>query len=159
MTPAVDLLVARGITHRVVSYDHDPAAASYGLEAAEVLGLDQTVVFKTLMVSFERDGRSQLGVGVIPVAEKLNLKAIAKALGTKKVAMADPAAAERSSGYLVGGISPLGQKRVLPTVIDESAKALDEMHVSAGKRGLEVALAPTDLINLLEATVAPIAAG
>lgn len=156
MTPAVDLLVASGVAHRVVSYDHDPGAESYGREAVEALGLDAAEVFKTLVVDL---GSAGLAVAVVPVDSQLDLKAVAKAAGAKKAKMADPAAVERSSGYVLGGVSPLGQKRQLPTFVDSSAEALDEMHVSAGRRGLEVALAPADLMKLLDATAAPIAAG
>jgi Cys-tRNA(Pro)/Cys-tRNA(Cys) deacylase len=135
-------------------YEHDPGAASYGLEAAAALGLDPACVFKTLVA--ERDGRD-LVVAVVPVARLLDLKALAGALGAKRVALADAAAAERATGYVVGGISPLGQKKRLPTVVDESALALDTMYVSAGRRGLDIALAPADLIRLCDASTAAIA--
>ncbi len=159
MTPAVNLLDSLGISYELVSYDHDPGAASYGTEAADVLGLDPDSVFKTLLVELtggERPG--ELAVAVVPVSGMLNLKGAAKALGAKKASMADPAAAERSSGYVVGGISPLGQRTTLRTVIDELAEVLDEMHVSGGKRGLEIRLAPADLITATNAIVADIVA-
>jgi len=138
----------------VVEYEHDPKAPSYGLEAAQALGLDPGCVFKTLVA--EGDGR-QLAVALVPVACTLDLKALAAAIGAKRVAMADPAAAERATGYVVGGISPLGQKKRLPMVIDDSVLALDTVYVSAGRRGLEIALAPADLIRLCAAATAPIA--
>lgn len=154
MTPAVDQLVRSGVAHRVVSYDHDPNAESYGREAVVALGLNAAEVFKTLVVNLGSEG---LAVAVVPVDSQLNLKALAKAAGAKKAKMADPAAVERSSGYVLGGVSPLGQKRRLPTFVDRSALDLEEMHVSAGRRGLEVALSPNDLVDLLDATPAAIA--
>ena len=155
MTPAVDQLVRSGVTHRVVSYNHDPNAESFGREAVVALGLNAAEVFKTLVVDL---GSGGLAVAVVPVDSQLNLKAVAKAAGAKKAKMADPAAVERSSGYVLGGVSPLGQKRTLPTFVDRSALDLEEMHVSAGRRGLEVALSPNDLVDLLDATPALIAA-
>ena len=154
MTPAVTAAKRARIEFRLLEYRHDPGAASYGLEAADALGLDPASVFKTLLA--ESDG-GVLVVALVPVACTLDLKALASAIGAKRAAMADPAAAERATGYVVGGISPLGQKKRLPTVIDESALALDTMHVSAGRRGLEIALAPADLVRLCDATTAPIA--
>lgn len=135
-------------------YSHDPAAASYGAEAAEALGMDPARVFKTLMVEVE----GRLAVAVVPVSGTLDLKAFAAALGSKKAAMADPATAERRTGYVLGGISPLGQRQSSPTVIDRSALALDTLLVSGGKRGLDLELAPADLIRLTAATTAPIGA-
>ena len=154
-TPATVALTRAGVPFTSHAYDHDPAAPSYGLEAAEVLGLDPDQVFKTLFV--EVDGR--LGVGIVPVSRQLDLKAVAAAVGGKKATMADPAAAERATGYVVGGISPLGQKQALPTVIDESAELYDVVYVSGGRRGLDIGLAPSDLIGLTGATVADIARG
>ncbi len=151
-TPATVALSAAGIDFRVHHYDHDPAATSYGLEAAESLGLDPARVLKTLFVSV--DGR--LVVGIVPVAGQLDLKALAAAVGGKRAAMADPALAERTTGYVRGGISPLGQRRKLPTVLDASASAHATICVSAGRRGLEVELAPADLQKLTEAVLAPI---
>src|SRR5204862_3021204 len=127
--------------------------ASYGPQAAEILGLDPATVFKTLVA--EVDGT--LTVGVVPVSAMLDLKALAAAVGGKRARMADVAAAERATGYVAGGISPLGQKKRLPTVLDASATALDTLYCSAGRRGLEVELAPADLTRLLNASVAPIA--
>ncbi len=153
VTPAIKLLESRKIAHRTMSYDHDPAAASYGTEAAEALGIDASIVFKTLLASVD----SNLVVAVVPVTGMLDLKALARVAKAKKASMADPAVAERSTGYVVGGISPLGQRKQLATFIDESALALTEMYVSGGRRGLEIVLAPTDLVAVLNATTAPIA--
>lgn len=154
VTPAIKLLEARKVAHRTVSYDHDPAADSYGNEAAEALGIDPSLVFKTLLTTVD----AQLVVAVVPVSSMLDLKALARAAAAKKAVMADPTLAERTTGYVLGGISPLGQRKQLPTFIDESALALDEIYVSGGRRGLEIALAPTDLVAVLDATTAPIAA-
>jgi len=138
MTPALDLLKKHRAEHRVHSYEHDPKSASYGLEAAEKLGLDPQQVFKTLLASSEK---GELLVAVVPVVGTLDLKALAHAAGVKKCEMADPAVAQRATGYLVGGISPLGQKKRLRTFIDDSAQNFATIHVSAGRRGLEVELA------------------
>jgi Cys-tRNA(Pro)/Cys-tRNA(Cys) deacylase len=135
------------------AYEHDPAAKSYGLEAAEALGLAPEQVFKTLLV--EVDGK--LTVGVVPVGKQLDLKAIAAAAGGKKAVMADPAAAERTTGYVVGGISPIGQKRALPTVVDSTATDHPTVYVSGGRRGLDIGLSPTDLITVTKARTAAIA--
>ncbi|MWV17962.1 Cys-tRNA(Pro) deacylase [Pseudomonas sp. L-22-4S-12] len=137
MTPAIDLLKKAKAEHRVHSYTHDPKAPSYGLEAAEKLGLDPARVFKTLLAASEK---GELLVAVVPVAGSLDLKALAHAAGVKKADMADPQAAQRATGYLLGGISPLGQKKRLRTFIDESARLHPTIHVSAGRRGLEVEL-------------------
>ncbi|WP_433023297.1 Cys-tRNA(Pro) deacylase [Kribbella sp. CA-294648] len=141
------------MTFTTHTYDHDPAAKSYGLEAAEALGLQPEQVFKTLLVDV--DGK--LSVGVVPVDKQLDLKAVAAALNGKKATMADPAAAERITGYVVGGISPIGQKRLLPTVVDETASVHDTVYVSGGRRGLDLGLSPADLIKLTAARTAPIA--
>ncbi|MFE2722909.1 Cys-tRNA(Pro) deacylase [Kitasatospora sp. NPDC059327] len=151
-TPATVALEAAAVVFTVHAYPHDPAAASYGGEAAEVLGVAPERVFKTLVA--EVDG--VLTVGVVPVAGRLDLKALAAAVGGKRAAMADPAAAERSSGYVLGGISPLGQRRALRTVVDDSALGHATVYVSAGRRGLEVELAPADLVGLTRAVTAPI---
>lgn len=153
MTPAIELLKKGKVPHEVLSYHHDPKAASYGLEAAEKLGLAPATVFKTLLAVSEK---LELLVAIVPVAGTLDLKALAQAAGVKKLEMAKPDQAQRSTGYLVGGISPLGQKKRLRTFIDESAAELPSIHVSAGRRGLEVALAPTDLARLLDAPFVPI---
>lgn len=152
-TQALATLAAAGTPHEVLSYEHDPGASSYAGEAVDRLGLDPDSVFKTLVA--EADGR--LVVAVVPASARLDLKALARATGAKRAAMADPAQAERATGYVTGGISPLGQRTKLMCVVDESCQDLDTLHVSAGKRGLEVALAPTDLIALTGAVVAPVA--
>ncbi|WP_409278396.1 Cys-tRNA(Pro) deacylase [Pseudomonas defluvii] len=154
MTPALDLLKKVRAEHRVHSYEHDPKAASYGLEAAEKLGLEPARVFKTLLACSEK---GELLVAVVPVAGSLDLKALAHAAGVKKCEMADPAAAQRATGYLLGGISPLGQKKRLRTFIDQSAKPLPTVFVSAGRRGLEVELAADVLATHTQARFAEIA--
>lgn len=153
MTPALDLLKKVCAPHRVHSYEHDPKAPSYGLEAAEKLGLEPGRVFKTLLASSEK---GELLVAVVPVVGSLDLKALAHAAGVKKTEMADPAAAQRATGYLLGGISPLGQKKRLRTFIDSSAQDLTTLYVSAGRRGLEVELAPGVLAAQTQATFANI---
>ena len=146
------LLVKAEVQHRLHTYEHG-AGAAYGPEAAQALGIDPARVFKTLVA--EVDGA--LTVGIVPVAAKLDLKALAAAVGGKRAKMADVAAAERATGYVAGGISPLGQRKRLPTVLDASASALDTLFCSAGRRGLEVELAPSDLVRLTGAALAPIA--
>ncbi|CAM3319327.1 aminoacyl-tRNA deacylase [Pseudomonas floridensis] len=153
MTPALDLLKKVRAEHRIHSYEHDPKAASYGLEAAEKLGLEPARVFKTLLASTEK---GELLVAVVPVVGTLDLKALAQAAGVKKTEMADPAAAQRSTGYLLGGISPLGQKKRLRTFIDETAMPVETIFVSAGRRGLEVELSATVLAANTSAVFAPI---
>lgn len=153
-TPATALLDRQKVAHELHAYEHDPRHESYGLEAAEALGIPPERVFKTLVA--EVDGR--LAVGVVPVTGQLVLKALAAALKGKKAKMADVAAAERATGYVAGGISPLGQKKRLPVVVDASAEAFDTVYCSAGRRGLEVELAPADLVRLTQAVVAPISA-
>ena len=156
MTPALDLLKKHRAEHRVHSYEHDPKSASYGLEAAEKLGLDPQQVFKTLLASSEK---GELLVAVVPVVGTLDLKALAHAAGVKKCEMADPAAAQRATGYLVGGISPLGQKKRLRTFIDDSAQNFATIHVSAGRRGLEVELAAAVLAEHTQGKLAGIGRG
>lgn len=151
-TPATLALSRANVPFTPHAYDHDPGARSYGLEAAELLGLDPDRVFKTLFV--EVDGR--FVVGIVPVSGQLDLKAVAAAVGGKKAAMADPVDAERASGYVVGGISPVGQKRQHPTVLDESALGFPTVFVSGGKRGLDLELAPADLVKVTRATTARI---
>ena len=153
MTPALDLLKKVRAEHRVHSYEHDPKAASYGLEAAEKLGLEPAQVFKTLLASSEK---GELLVAVVPVVGSLDLKALAHAAGVKKVEMADPAAAQRAAGYLLGVISLLGQKKRLRTFIDKSAEGFSTIYVSAGRRGLEVELAPAVLAEHTQATFAEV---
>lgn len=135
------------------AYAHDPKAPSYGAEAAAALDIDPARCFKTLIVDVE----GTLTVAVVPVTGALDLKALAVVMGAKRATMADPTLAERTTGYVLGGISPLGQRKRLPTAIDESAQTHDTVYVSAGRRGLELELSPTDLITLTTATVAPIA--
>jgi Cys-tRNA(Pro)/Cys-tRNA(Cys) deacylase len=151
-TPATVALTRAGVAFTLAAYDHDPRAASYGQEAAEALGVDPAVVLKTLLATV--DGR--LAVGIVPVRAQLDLKALARALGGSRAVMAEVADAERATGYVAGGISPFGQKRAHPTVVDESALGHDEVYVSAGRRGLDVAVAPADLVEVTGATVAPI---
>ena len=151
-TRATDLLARLGISHTVHRYSHDPRHPSYGQEASEALGVAPERVFKTLVADID----GQLTVGVVPVSGSLDLKALAAAVGGKRAAMADPVQAERSSGYVTGGIAPLGLRRPLPVVVDESALGYDTVFCSAGQRGLEIELAPADLVRAAGATVAPI---
>ena len=155
MTPAINLVKKRKISHKIHEYTHDSNAESYGAEAAEKMGVSESQVFKTLVAKL--DGKT-LAVGIVPVSSSLSLKQLAKAAGGKKAAMADPAEVERSSGYVLGGVSPLGQKKLLKTIIDKSAQEFETIFVSAGKRGLEIELAPQDLAGLLRGEFAPIAA-
>ncbi|WP_270888340.1 Cys-tRNA(Pro) deacylase [Pedococcus sp. 5OH_020] len=152
-TPATAALIRLGIPFGLHRYAHDPAAASYGLEAAAALSVPPGQVFKTLLVSGERG----LAVGVVPVDRQLDLKALATALGLKKVVMASPAAAERSTGYVLGGISPLGQRKALPMVVHRSVEELETVYVSGGRRGLDISLSPADLVRATGALVASIA--
>lgn len=153
-TPATALLDKQKVAHTLHAYEHDPRHESYGLEAAEALGIPPERVFKTLVADV--DGKP--AVGVVPVTGQLDLKALAAALGGKKAKMAEVAAAERVTGYVAGGISPLGQKKRLPLVLDASAEAFDTVYCSAGRRGLEVEIAPGDLVALTAAVVAAISA-
>jgi Cys-tRNA(Pro)/Cys-tRNA(Cys) deacylase len=151
-TPATVALTRAGIAVTLRAYDHDPAAESYGLEAATALGVEPERVLKTLLVSVD----GSLVVGIVPVSGQLDLKAVAAAVGGKRAEMADPKLAERTTGYVVGGISPVGQRKQLPTVLDESALGYDTVLVSGGKRGLDLELSPHDLVRVTSATVAPI---
>jgi Cys-tRNA(Pro)/Cys-tRNA(Cys) deacylase len=151
-TPATTLLAKLGVPHTLHEYQHDPREQSYGLEAASALGIDANRVFKTLCVMVD----GQLCVGVVPVSGQLDLKAIAAALGKKKATMADPTLASRTTGYVLGGISPLGQRKLLATVIDESANNYEQILVSGGRRGLDIELAPTDLARIINAKFAHI---
>jgi len=153
-TPAIIALDRAGVAYGRHAYEHDPASGlSYGQEAAEALGADPAQVLKTLLADV--DGR--LVVGIVPVDGSLDLKALARAVGGKRATMADPAAAQRATGYVLGGISPLGQKQGHTTVLDESAAGFDVVYVSGGRRGLDVSLAPDDLLRLTEGRLAPIA--
>ncbi|MER0445092.1 Cys-tRNA(Pro) deacylase [Streptomyces sp. Edi4] len=154
-TPATVALTKAGTAFTVHAYAHDPASLSYGEEAARALGVGAERVFKTLVADVD----GELTVAVVPVAGSLDLKALASAVGGKRATMADPAAAERTTGYVRGGISPLGQRKKLPTVLDDSASAHATICVSAGRRGLEVELAPADLAALTGALLAPIGRG
>lgn len=153
MTPAIELLRRERVAHAVHAYTHDRDAGSYGAEAVEKLGLDPARVFKTLLAVTEA---RELLVAIVPVAGQLDLKALAEAAGCRRCDMAVAEAAQRATGYLVGGISPLGQKKRLRAFLDASARPLPTIHVSAGRRGLEVELAPDDLLRLTGADVAPI---
>jgi Cys-tRNA(Pro)/Cys-tRNA(Cys) deacylase len=154
-TPATVALTRAGVAFTAHAYEHDPRAAAYGLEAAEKLGIDPDRVFKTLLANVD----GALAVGIVPVAQQLDLKALAQALGGKRAEMADPAVAERRTGYVVGGISPIGQKTALPTVLDESAILSETILVSGGRRGLDLELAPDDLLAVTAGRYAPIARG
>ena len=156
MTPATKVLDKARVNYSLHRYEHDPQAESYGGEAAEKLGLDPARVFKTLLASTET---GELLVAVVPVSGQLDLKLLARAAGSKRIGMADPAAAQRSTGYLLGGISPLGQKKAHRSFIDASAQAFPTIHVSAGRRGLEVELSAEALAQQTRAIFAPIGRG
>jgi Cys-tRNA(Pro)/Cys-tRNA(Cys) deacylase len=154
-TPATALLARAKVPFTLHPYEHDPRSQAYGEEAAAALGVDPARIFKTLIAFVE----GRLACAVVPVAARLDLKAFAATLGGKRAELADPAAAARATGYVVGGISPLGQRSRLPVVVDGSASSFETMFVSAGKRGLQVELAPEDLVRVAGALLAPIAAG
>lgn len=151
-TPALQVVLADGVAHSVHEHASDPSARDVGLASARALGVEPARVFKTLIA----DSGGDLVVGIVPVDRRLDLKALARAVGAKRVSLTDPPTAERSSGYVVGGISPLGQRTKLRTVVDSSALAHETVFVSAGKRSLKVELAPSDLVRLTDATVAEI---
>ncbi len=155
MTPAVRMIRKARVEHTLHPYDHNPESRSYGLEAAEKLGVPPARVYKTLVVRCQPDG---LAVAVVPVSTQLDLKRFAAARGVKKVSMATTDEVERATGYVPGGVSPLGQKRRLPIVVDRSVNDHEQVYISAGKRGLDVALRPADLIRLTGADVHEIAA-
>lgn len=153
MTPAINLAKKLKLDYNIHDYQHDDSAESFGLEAAQKLGVDAECVFKTLVVS---DDKGKLAVAVLPVNHTLNLKKIAKAIGAKKAGMADPKVVERTTGYVLGGCSPLGQKKRLPTVIHASAQTLATIFVSAGRRGLEIELPPAQLAQATGAQFADV---
>ena len=153
MTPATKQLKKHKVSFEIHQYQHDTNASSFGLEVVEKLSLDAEQVFKTLVVCSDTD---QLVVAIVPVNVKLNLKALAKTLKVKKVKMANAKRVETSTGYVLGGVSPLGQKRLLPTVIDIRAEKFDNIYISGGKRGLEIELSPIDLAKMCRATFAVI---
>ncbi|MDX1634168.1 MAG: Cys-tRNA(Pro) deacylase [Marinobacter sp.] len=154
MTPGIKVAVSAGIAHQIHQYSHDPKAESYGAEAAEKLGLPPQRVFKTLVLALDT---GELVVAVVPVSGMVIFKALAWAAGAKKAAMAEAGAVSRSTGYVLGGVSPLGQKKALRTFIDESAQGFDSIFVSAGRRGLEIELAAADLAALCRGSFAAIA--
>lgn len=153
MTPAINAAKKAKIAYTLHHYDHDPASPSYGREAAEKLGLDEARVFKTLIVELDS---GSLAVGIVPVSAMLSMKLLARAAGAKKAAMAEKGAVARATGYVLGGVSPLGQKKRLPTFIDLSAADLPTIFVSAGRRGLDLELKPADLATLTGAKFVPL---
>jgi Cys-tRNA(Pro)/Cys-tRNA(Cys) deacylase len=152
-TPATNLLTSKGVDFKAHEYSHDPNSTSFGLEAAEKLGVDPNRVFKTLIANVDES----FAVAIVPVNQQVSLKSLARTLGAKRAVMADPSQAARLTGYVVGGISPLGQKRLLSTVIDQSAKVFETILVSGGRRGFDIELSPQDLADLLSAVFAEIA--
>jgi Cys-tRNA(Pro)/Cys-tRNA(Cys) deacylase len=152
-TPATSVLQRSATPHTMHPYQHDPRAEGYGEEAADALGVAPERIFKTLIASVS----GRLICAVVPVAARLDLKALATAVGGKRAEMADPDAAQRATGYVLGGISPLGHRSRIPVVVDVSAEGFETVFVSAGRRGLQVELAPADLVRLTDATLAPIA--
>ena len=156
MTPAVKQLEKAGVDFTLAEYDHDPRSPAYGEEAARALNLSPDEVFKTLLARLD-DGR--LAVAIVPVSRRLDLKALARAAGARRATMAEAEEAQRATGYVVGGISPLGQKRRLATFLDTDAEALAAIHVSGGRRGLEIRLAPADLLRLTNGRLATLSRG
>ncbi len=155
-TPAADALARAGVQFVLRPYDHDPSSTAYGDEAASALGVDPLRIFKTLVIDIGV-ARPELAVAVLPVGTQLDLKRFAAALGVKRAAMADKDQVARSTGYVLGGVSPVAQKVALPTLIDETAQLWETILVSAGKRGLQVELSPVDLADVVSATFADIA--
>jgi Cys-tRNA(Pro)/Cys-tRNA(Cys) deacylase len=156
MTPAVKLLDKLNIPYQLHHYHHDDSATSFGLEAAEKLAVNAEMIFKTLVVETEDN---TLAVAIVPVDKQLNLKSIAKSLPCKKVVMADPKRVQTTTGYVLGGVSPFGQKKRLSTILDNSAVQFDSIFVSGGKRGLEIELSPKDLVTVLNAKTSAISHG
>lgn len=159
MTPAIVLLTKKKLPHRVHQYSHDPSVESYGQEAADALSLSASKIFKTLVVSLNNSANPALGVAIVPVNRQLSLKRAAKAFNCKKVSMADADLVMRTTGYVLGGVSPVAQKKPLMTVIDGSAEHQSSILVSAGKRGVEIELAPADLAKITNAKFFQIADG
>lgn len=155
-TPATLLLQREGISFRLHEFEHDPGDRHYGAAAAAALGADPDQVFKTLLANVEGLPSPGIAVGIVPVSGQLSLKELARAVGGKAATMCDPVVAQRVTGYVVGGISPFGQKRLLPTAIDETCELYDTIFVSGGKRGFDIEIAPADLVAVLHAVVAPI---
>ena len=155
-TPATMLLQQSGVAFTVHQFDHHLAKGNYGDAAAEALGVDPEQVFKTLLVAVESLAAPSIAVGIVPVSGQLSLKEMAAAVGAKRAEMCDPTVAERVTGYVVGGISPFGQKKKLPTAIDDSCLMYETIFVSGGKRGFDIEIAPDDLIRILNAVAAPI---
>jgi Cys-tRNA(Pro)/Cys-tRNA(Cys) deacylase len=153
MTPAVQVAKQAGVVFSVHQYEHDPHTASFGREAAEKLGAAADTIFKTLVVQTDK---GELAITIVPVMKNLDLKAAASTLSAKKVRMADKSLVQRTTGYIPGGVSPLGQKKQLPTLIDSSAENHQQIYISAGRRGLEIALSPGDLVDLCNATLSEI---
>jgi Cys-tRNA(Pro)/Cys-tRNA(Cys) deacylase len=153
MTPAINIVKKYKISHNIHEYSHDESSESYGLEAAEKMGIAEARVFKTLVVELDN---KELAVGVIPVSSMLSMKRIAKAVGAKKATMANKSDVERSTGYVLGGVSPLGQKKRLKTVVDVSVKNYSTIYISAGRRGLEIELSPDDLMTLTSSILAEV---
>lgn len=148
MTPAINLLKKNKCDYKIHKYKHDPANTNYGLEAAHALGLDEKQVYKTLLVELNP---KELAVGIIPVNKSMSLKNIASCLKAKSATMANKDEAQKITGYLLGGISPFGQKKLLKTVLDISAMDFDTIYVSGGRRGLDIEVKPSDIIKLLNA--------
>lgn len=153
MTPGINVVRKNKVSHKIHEYSHDETSESYGLEAAEKMGVSEERVFKTLVVSLDSN---ELVVGVIPVSSMLSMKLIANAVGAKKATMANKSDVERSTGYVLGGVSPLGQKKRLKTIVDLSARNYSTVYVSAGRRGLEIELSPDDLTRLTSGVLAEI---
>lgn len=155
-TPAIALLAAAGVWFRVEVFHHEPGERNYGLVAAEALGVEPDRVFKTLVANLHGDGGVEQVVAIVPVSGQLSLRDLAAALGGKRAEMCPTVTAQRVTGYVVGGISPFGQKRRLRTAIDESCVLFDTIYVSGGRRGLDIEIAPDDLVRVLDAVMAPI---